>query len=1167
MKGDALTAPGQLHDALYHQFGHQIQQAGGVVSHELQARIIHSRTLLLNQLLTLSVSRTLPQCGDDVFLSREASEETLTPFIWQQECRLQPSPPVAPFARSPETRPISHAVQPAYALPYANNAGSITNGLPASTAQASGFWPPAPRLDGLPSATRPSLIPPAAAPDSLITYARSSPTNGLLTSQQAPRSTLAPNAGNHSAVDRTENTKGDGAQKVEARAPQPQAIEPTVLPVERRQGLAHAERLPAQHFAEPSAASALLRPRRNVPSTPILTKRLRANSSIATSPANYRFRAVKAAQQTDAETRRPDTQTTSYFALSHRPYVGLRAKEAILRGNGRLSRLSSTLLQKSEVFHVDFTLEEVQKLRLALRTVLGRPERKADDPYRDLGKLLKKLKGTEDLLGRLARNVSPQIWGRQADDIHAFLSDLLNKRFVAKDPQTQQFLSVEKDPYDNRGEELRESRLSSVLMAREIGGKRSTRSLQTFQTQFRKYVEDRLELRSEFTNCAGDISTISWVSDQAYIAGTTVHMDAHNQQYNKAGNLVLGSVSRGSATLHAYPNHRIVRPRVEKGENSTEAMRNSQDPWLYTSVVSSDYDPNHDRAYTSGFDKTVKIWKVEKSGSTMRCIHTWEHQGLVNFVQASSFKDDRVSLVATAADVPADAVRIYRVPKEDDKIAESSFRPLSCSRILNADGTPLITDRWTYFPSTMKWGVEASVKHLLLVGYSPRSLTNDDHDIPIERRNSGELCLWDALSGSRITITAAKTQNVFEVLWHPSQPIFIAATSPAGETLKDNKVKTQVRIFKRVDNNGYFTGPAFSQIKALDCAADDINELTILPNSGAFSYVTAGCTDGKAYVWDTALSDKPVQVLSHGPALEGVTAGDNEDDTGVKFTAWGASPDYLYTGSSDGVVKVWNVRTSRKKAKGRVLLEAAAQISFGAFSPDRSRLVIGDASGRIFVLSVNEEDGKPATFNPFLLAQGIKKRAPTDVTPHRPPPPPPGLQGPTNRPSRDLGQAFVAARQLRYSGDPTVGMVQDVNYAETGMFEKGSHDNNDPSKEILAIHSGRLQENAKMYSNSNQTARTRRLRPVEPTDDDTIELDHARRALLKRHEGNCELDLKFENLSLEIRDVLARDGIGQRELTEGLEYSDLGEDDEAELRKGKAEVAWEKDEHEARFWV
>lgn len=703
-------------------------------------------------------------------------------------------------------------------------------------------------------------------------------------------------------------------------------------------------------------------------------------------------------------------------------------------------------------------------------------------------------------------------------------------------------------------------------MAREIsGGRGSTRRSHNLPNEFRKHFD--LELRSEFTNCAGDISTISWVSNDAYLAGTTVHMDSHNQQYNKPGNLVLGSVSRGSAALMAYDDHRIMRPIVEKGQNSTEEMRESQDPWLYTSVVSSDHDSIHNRTYTSGFDKKVKIWTVKKTHNPdnpykMRCIGTWEHHGPVNFVQASSFADDDYGLVATAADVPTEAVRIYKVPTEDSRIAQSSFTPFSCSTKRNLDGTPLVTEKWTYFPSTMRWGIEASVKHYLLVGYSPRSLTNDDNDISTERLNTGELCLWDATSGNLVNITGAKTQNVFEVMWHPSLPVFIAATSPNGEGAKHSTVRTQVRIFKRIDSHDYFGGTAFGQIKALDCAADDINELTIMPNSATFFYVAAGCTDGKAYVWDSALSDKPIQVLSHGPAFQGVAAGDDEDDTGVKFISWGTSLDRFYTGSSDGVVKEWNVRTSGgKKAKGRVVLEAPSQISFGAFSPDRSRLIIGDASGRVFILSVDEDDGKPSEFDKFLEKQGIKKRKPNPVTPHRPPPPPPGPKSLTNQ---QLGHAYVTTQQLRYSGDPTVGMVQDVNYAETNLFRPEAHIDYDPTQEILGHVSPSQQENTKKFADSMLPARISRLRQVEYT---KVDSEHGRLTILKEHDDNTKLDLHFEDLSLEIRDVLAGDGIGQRELLEGPEYPGLEEQDDVELRKGRVEIVRDEEDHETRFWV
>ncbi|KXJ84616.1 hypothetical protein Micbo1qcDRAFT_214170 [Microdochium bolleyi] len=82
-----------------------------------------------------------------------------------------------------------------------------------------------------------------------------------------------------------------------------------------------------------------------------------------------------------------------------------------------------------------------------------------------------------------------------------------------------------------------------------------------------------------------------------------------NQQYNKPGNLTLGNVMKKQ--LVAYPDYRIVRPVVTQGDNALESMRYSQDLWLFTSVVSSDYSVTYDLAFTSSFDHTVKIWRYQ----------------------------------------------------------------------------------------------------------------------------------------------------------------------------------------------------------------------------------------------------------------------------------------------------------------------------------------------------------------------------------------------------------------------------------------------------------------------------------------------------------------------------------------------------------------------------
>lgn len=513
-----------------------------------------------------------------------------------------------------------------------------------------------------------------------------------------------------------------------------------------------------------------------------------------------------------------ESERPRWFALDRRPYISGSERRGICQGARQFIRLDPSTLREPFLFHVDFTAEEVQCLLDAATKALGLPPRVGKREAEKTLLRLVKIGGPAALRNFFAQlEGETLVKGRTQADVEAFLADLSN-RDVSREPG---ILSLERDDYDRQGALVRSSRVHSLLLAREVAGNRgygSMRCLHQFTNEFKNCREDSLELRAEWTNCAGDIATITWVSNDGFICGTTEHSDSHNQQYNKPGNLVLGSCSQG--TLRAYPDHRIVRPIVEKGENATDAMRQSQDPWLYASVVSSDYDPVHDRAFTSGFDRTVKIWRADKSGASMSLLGTWFHGGNVNFVVSSKHES---GMVATAADVPAAAVRIYHINEED--ISRSAFRSYSCSRVVDLEGNVVPTDKWAYFPATIHWGLSADVRHLLLVGYSPRSLTGDDNDIPEDRRDSGEICLWDGLTGERWRVMTASTQNVFEVLWHPSQPSFIAATSPQGLELEEN-VRTQIRVF-RISDNVEFGGKAFTAVQTLDCTAADINELAI----------------------------------------------------------------------------------------------------------------------------------------------------------------------------------------------------------------------------------------------------------------------------------------------------------------------------------------------------
>ncbi|KAK0674493.1 hypothetical protein QBC41DRAFT_308802 [Cercophora samala] len=772
----------------------------------------------------------------------------------------------------------------------------------------------------------------------------------------------------------------------------------------------------------------------------------------------------------------PPTQPTQ-----RQPYITFKDRAfAVGYAHGYFDDLPSNSVDPITI-HIDFTAQQIQRLNdLAARVFPADVKKKKRDGHSQLAKLLKNKK-LPDVTSRLldaweADHEHQRLFpGRERKDVDNFFKDLKNRQ-INNRPTS---IILRKDEANQQGKFLRESKISSMLFAREIVGSRgygSMRRPQNFNNEIRKCREDEMALRAEWAGGAGDIITITWISDDGFICGTTEHSDSHNQQYNKPGNLVLGSCSL--KTLKGYPDHRIVRPIVERGENSTDAMRQSQDPWLYSSVVSSAYDAIHDRAYTSGFDCCVKVWRAEPSGASMSLLGEWKHEGNVNFVIASKHSS---GMVATAADVAAGAVRIYKVNETD--ISGSPFGRLSCSRVTDERGNLVPTEKWAYYPATMQWGICDGVQHLLLVGYSPRSRTGEDFDIPEDRKNSGELCLWDGLTGKRLNILSAEKSNVFEVLWHPSQPCFIAATSPSGLDLVP-KTKTQIRIFRPTDPAEDGTAQ-FSAIKVLDCPALDINELTIMPNSPAYCYVTAGCTNGKVYVWDTAPGRGLIHLLEHGQPIDECEGDRERYDVGVKFTAWGTSPDRFYTGSSDGVVKVWDVR-SLKKPLVRVLLEAPAPVACGMFSPDKSRLVVGDASGRVFVLSIYEEDDHPKPKDKIKLPNGVVREVerPHPIIPHPEPEPPThdaegrALPPPEVEAPGAIAKAYLASGQLVIHPNQTIGAVQGPNYPSTGLFCAEAHMNGDPNAPLLGQWLCVQQEEKMLSRGSSFRIRNLCLKPI-----------------------------------------------------------------------------------------
>ncbi|KAH8714158.1 hypothetical protein BGZ61DRAFT_448524 [Ilyonectria robusta] len=737
-------------------------------------------------------------------------------------------------------------------------------------------------------------------------------------------------------------------------------------------------------------------------------------------------------------TKRTEPKSNNpYFHLDNRPYQTAASRDAIAKGALHPLQPRYRVPSQPTVYHVDFTSDEIAKIAECVS------EYESEAVPATVEALAERCH-----IYDIPKTVQGKLKGRMSEDIRNFCSDLLAGQATPLSDGCM--LSMSRDVNNQRAEAARASRVTSLLLAREMEGNIGfgrTRQLVNFQNELTKAREDDLQVVAEFTNCAGDITTGSWVSSDNLICGTTAHSDTHNQQYNKPGNLLLCSTTEG--TLRSFPDHRIPRPRVEKGENSTEAMRRSQDPWLYSSVVSSDYDEDFDLAFTSSFDKTVKVWKVDPTGRSIEALATWQHTSIVNFVIAAK---DGSGRVATAADSPSEAVRVYTV--NPDNVAESSVQSLSCTRT-DADGS----DKWAYFPATLQWGRAPGTQHLLLIGYSPRSTSGEDLDIPEDKRNSGEITLWDAAEGRRLPVMTASTANVFEVAWHPKVACFIVATTLCTFTI-DHNVRTQIHIFRRDRER---QDGAYSQFQALDCFASDINELTFRPNSVRHAYITAACTDGNVYVWDTAQGDKPIHILKHGYPLDEFYEDREREDTGVKFTAWGSSADRFYTGSSDGKVKVWNVR-NRRKPLVRDLLEAPGPISFGTFSPDRRKLAVGDATGRIFIFSVDERDVPESHFI-ALPGSSQRVRRSKPLIPHPEPPPPDAdrdavvedddtMDADEDDSESDIAvysrNTYLESQQLTLNRNPVIGAVQGPKYAATGLFRREAHLNSDPALPLLA---------------------------------------------------------------------------------------------------------------------
>ncbi|KAJ5482410.1 hypothetical protein N7475_001222 [Penicillium sp. IBT 31633x] len=462
------------------------------------------------------------------------------------------------------------------------------------------------------------------------------------------------------------------------------------------------------------------------------------------------------------------------------------------------------------------------------------------------------------------------------------------------------------EPQEPRRVLPRRANVQKLLYRRELGGG-SHRPLMA------DVVSDLKPWKS-WQGASGDLLILAWSPDGTqFAAGAAAKSDEHNMVYNKPKNLLLGDLQ--SNRLKEIPDHWIPRPTSSTVD----------DPRLFMTVNNMQWIGN--RLYTASFDKTVKIWEVD-SLSNMWCTHTLQHESRVATMSVSRFDPN---VVATGTE----SILVWDT--RDPENLTSTLLPL--------DRDARHKTNIEFSSTALAWGHTPSTKEFLLGGLA--ELGED----PIYK---GHLGLWRARESAFETIRiASNSQNVFDIKWHSSLPVFATASPEDPHHARMIGIGTATKSLVRVFSLDCDLQKRVPSVMEFSCPALDVNEVTFCPMNSNGPYVTASCTDGKTYVWDNRKGDKILHELRHGKSLNPIDDQRSWEaaDVGVRVALWGSSLDQFYTGASDGVLKRWDIRRSPED----VLVENVAtfneEIMCAAFTDDQSHLLVGGSGGGIHVLS------------------------------------------------------------------------------------------------------------------------------------------------------------------------------------------------------------------------
>lgn len=558
------------------------------------------------------------------------------------------------------------------------------------------------------------------------------------------------------------------------------------------------------------------------------------------------------------------------------PYLSSRERLMVQRGSahGEWEQLSGRIWQGT-IIHVDFNDNELRLAEKAIQRVF-----KLSPRSMKLQKIRRLLSDQpEHQLLKLSYELRKYLPRRTQESIDAFLSDVRTNRPLTS-PSIKRIGAVR--PNKTFSSKAKDS-IPSLVRNRELGlqSRRGWKcSIQAISYQVKNDLADSLGPTYLYKGASSDVHTVAWhPSGQMFAAGSVCVTDPDSMQYNRPNNLLYGDLTKGN--LHEIAEHRERRLKTETGPNSTDAMHTSQDPFVYTTVSMVAFSPNGKYLFSAGYDKYANIWRIPESPSDRgqpELVKRLKHKAKVDILTVSC-----QGKVATAAKkTKSNAVKLITVD-EFENVGKHSFTSRKASERPDMN----------ILPTALQF--EPNTGRLLLAGFGANK-REDGMDV------NGDICLWDVETLQELHVYGS-TRNVFDVAFNPcqrTQPLF--AVGCVGGTNVNRGIHSVVRFYDTRDFVKYT-----SWIE-LECPALDMNEVIYCPCDE--NLVAAGCTSGSTYVWDIRNPDTWLYRLSHGTSSMPLYDHLNREvtDTGVRFLSWGDNATRLYTGSSDGVVKVSTLR-------------------------------------------------------------------------------------------------------------------------------------------------------------------------------------------------------------------------------------------------------------------